>query len=149
MKLLHLIDTVLLVLTVVSCRFEAISHDEKMAAAAAVHFAETSFIRKDYGSGYSLLSTNLTSALSFEEFQKAAQRLHPTSFPTVIRAEEFEPVLGQKAIEIFLVGENSNEKFYYRLTMEGTAQTAYKVLGMYRGNGPYPPSNLRQTLKVE
>jgi hypothetical protein len=51
---------------------------------------------------------------------------------------------GEKAIYVFLTGENSGEHFYYRLTMEGTAPTGYKVLRLDRAAQPYPSSNERK-----
>jgi len=53
---------------------------------------------------------------------------------------------GEKAIYIFLTGENSGEDFYYKLTMEGTAATDYRVSILDRGSGPYPPSNEKQQI---
>jgi hypothetical protein len=50
-------------------------------------------------------------------------------------------MFGEKAIYIFLTGENSGEHFYYRLTMEGTATTGYRVLRLDRGGTPYPQSS--------
>jgi hypothetical protein len=54
---------------------------------------------------------------------------------------------GEKAIYIFLIGDNSGEHFYYRLTMEGTAATGYRVLRLDRSIAPYPPSNDKQSFK--
>lgn len=43
-------------------------------------------------------------------------------------------------MNIFLMGDNPDENFYYRLVMEGTASTGYKVAGIFRGNKRYPDS---------
>ena|SRR6266568_1582355 len=149
MGLFSLFSIFFLFVTMVSCTVTTISHDEELAAAAAVNFAQTAFVRKDFRSAYALLAENMKRNVNFEDFQKITQRMHPMSFPATVRATEFEPMPGQKAMNIFLVGENGSEQFYYRLTMEGTTQTNYRVVGMYRGNGPYPPSNWRQVLKVK
>jgi hypothetical protein len=69
-------------------------------------------------------------------------------YPISLTAEEFEPMPGQKGMNIFLYGENESEKFFYRLTMEGTTGMGYEVSGIYRGSGPYPPSKSRQRLKA-
>src|SRR5439155_13511596 len=132
-----------------SCRSTVLSHDEELAASKAVEFAETTFIKKDFEKGYILLADSAKQAINFEQFQQTCQHMHPQSFPTTLRATEFEPLPGQKAMNIFLTGENGGEKFYYRIAMEGTAPTGYQVLGLYRGNGPYPSSNLRQQLRPE
>ena len=54
---------------------------------------------------------------------------------------------GEKAIYIFLIGDNSGERFYYRLTLEGTATTPYKVLRLDRAGEPYPSSSEKKGLR--
>ena len=49
-------------------------------------------------------------------------------------------------MNIFLSGVAGKERFYYRLVMEGTKETDYAVDGIWRSDGPYPPSNLRKRL---
>jgi hypothetical protein len=131
-----------------SCTATAISHDEDMAAKSAVEFAKVALIEHDIQSSYSLLSENAKKMISFEKYSQAIAQTHPSLYPKSLTADEFEPMPGQKSMYIFLHGENGSEKFYYRFTMEGTARTGYKVLGIYRGDGPYPPSRRRQKLKT-
>ena len=132
-----------------SCRSSVIIHDENSAAQEAARFAFTVFVRQDASGGYSLLADTAKKQLSFEQFRAVNAKLHPSTFPTRVVATEFEPIPGQEALNIFLFGEGENEKFYYRIPVEGSLNEGYKVSGMYRGNGPYPPSSLRQKLKAE
>ncbi len=131
-----------------SCTATVISHDEDMAAIRAIEFSRVALIQHDIQNGYSLLSDNARKTISFEEYSKAFSQMHPSLYPLSLTAEEFEPMPGQKSMNIFLYGENGSEKFFYRVTMEGIARTGYKVFRIYRGNGPYPPSKLRQKLKT-
>ena len=125
---------------------ESINHDEVLAGRKAVEFAEVAFVKHDIEKGYALLSASAKRYVSVEKFKEAVSRLHPRAFPTSVTATEYEPMRGEKAIYIFLTGENSGEHFYYRLTMEGTAATDYRVSILDRGSGPYPSSNERQKI---
>jgi len=126
---------------------ESINHDEVLAGRRAVEFAQVAFVKHDIENGYALLSDSTKRRVSLEKFKEVLSRLHPKAFPTSVTASEYEPMLGEKAIYIYLVGENSDEHFSYRLTMEGTATTGYRVLSLDRGSGLYRPSNRRQTFK--
>lgn len=126
---------------------ESINHDEVLAGRRAVEFAQVAFVKHDVENSYALLSDSTKRHVSLEKFKEVLSRLHPKAFPASVTASEYEPMLGEKAIYIYLVGENSGEHFYYRLTMEGTATTGYRVLSLDRGSGPYRPSNRKQTFK--
>jgi len=56
-------------------------------------------------------------------------------------------LMGQKAMNIYLLGGDNDEKFYYRFVMEGTQETDYLVSGFWRNESPYPPSNMRKSLR--
>ena len=120
---------------------QAIRHDETAARKKAEEFARAVFVRQDFESGYNLLADGTKRYVSLDQFKTVLSKLHPTTFPRNVRALEYEPMPGEKAIYIFLLGENSGEHFYYRLTMEGTATTDYKVLRFDRSSQPYPDSN--------
>jgi hypothetical protein len=126
---------------------ESINHDEALAGRRALEFAQIAFVKHDIENGYSLLSDSTKRYVSVEQFKEVVSRLHPKAFPTSLTASEYEPMPGEKAIHIYLIGENLGEHFYYRLTMEGTASTGYRVLRLYRGSEPYPPSRDKQKFK--
>ena len=126
---------------------ESINHDEVLAGRRAVEFAQVAFVKHDIENGHALLSDSTKRRVSLEKFKEVLSRLHPKAFPTSVTASEYEPMLGEKAIYIYLVGKNSGEHFSYRLTMEGTATTGYRVLSLDRGSGLYHPSNRKQTFK--
>jgi hypothetical protein len=131
-----------------NCSGSIISHDEDMAAKSAIQFARVAFVQHDVQNGYFLLSENAKKSIPIEKYSEVLSQMHPVSYPLSLTADEFEPIPGQKGMNILLHGANGAEQFYYRLTMEGTAGTGYKVAGFFRGNGPYPGSKLKQKLKT-
>ena len=135
-----------LVIGLMGCK-GSIDHDETTAAKSAAKFAQVAFVKRDFENGYALLADSGKRYVSHEKFQETISRLHPKAFPVSVTASEYEPMPGEKAIHIYLAGENSAERFYYRLTMEGAAGTGYKVARFYRGSEPYPGSGSRQKLK--
>jgi hypothetical protein len=141
------IFAILIFMFLISCTATIISHDEDMAAKSAIEFAKVAIVQHDIPKGYAMLSDNFKKTITIDKYAQVISQIHPSLYPLSLTAEEFEPIPGQKGMNIFLYGENGSEKFYYRLVMEGTAETGYRVLGIYRGNGPAPPSKLRQKLK--
>ena len=125
---------------------ETIHHDEASAGKNAEEFARVVFVKRDFENGYDLLADGTKRYVSLEQFKAVLSKLHPKAFPRTVTALEYEPMPGEKAIYIFLTGENSGEQFYYRLTMEGTATTGYKVLRFDRASQPYPASNEKKNL---
>jgi hypothetical protein len=136
------------VFVLANCSGSIISHDEDMAAKSAIQFALVAFVQHDAPNGFFLLSENAKKSIPVEKFSEALSQMHPLQYPLSVTAVEFEPIPGQKGMNILLHGANGAEQFYYRLMMEGTAGTGYKVAGFFRGNGPYPGSKLKQKLKT-
>lgn len=122
------------------------NHEPDMAAKQADSFAYIAFIKHEFENAYSKLSDGMKAHVSFGQFKEVITKMHPSKYPVKVRSIEFEPVPGQKAMNIFLFGEAGEEKFYYRFLMEGVKETDYKVSGVWRGNGPYPPSKMRKPL---
>ena len=121
-----------------------VDHDELLAGKTAEEFARIALVKRDVEKGYALLSDSTRGYVSLEQFKEVLARLHPGAFPTTVAASEYEPMKGEKAIYIFMTGEGPGEQFYYRITMEGTAATGYRVLRLDRAGGPYPPPNTRR-----
>ncbi len=113
----------------------SIRHDPSLAAKRAVEFAEIVFVKHDLYKGYALLSVNTRRHVPFEKFEELVAQMHPRGFPTKVTATEYEPMRGEKAIYIYLTGENRREQFSYILTMEGTASSDYRVLKLDSGSG--------------
>jgi hypothetical protein len=117
-----------------------------MARSKAEQFADAALIEHDLGSAYGLLSQAMRNQLSFEQFKYLISKMHPAQYPDAVNATEYEPLMGQKGMNIYLFGQTRNENFYYRFFMEGTKESDYTVGGLWRNDGPYPPSNMRKRL---
>jgi hypothetical protein len=124
----------------ISCGFSVIAHDEQAAAKSAAKFADLAFARSDYPGAHALLSPQLQQATADGKLAAEVAKMHPKGRPSEVKAIEFEPLPGQRAMNIYLKGTRSDEEFFYRLLMVGDKAAGYKVGGLWRGNGPYPPS---------
>jgi len=136
-----------LTLSLTGClHLNTFNHQPAMARSKAEQFADAAFIEHDLGSAYGLLSQAIQNQLSFEQFKDLITKMHPSQYPDAVNATEYEPLNGQKGMNIYLFGKTRNENFYYRFFMEGTKETDYTVGGLWRNDGPYPPSNMRKRL---
>ncbi len=123
-------------------------HSDEAAALEAQKFADAAFVDRDVNKAHSLLSLATQQAYPLEKFQAELAKMHSSGYPSSVQTTEYQPIPGQPAMSIFLIGENDSGKFFYRLVMEGTQDSGYRVSGFFRGNGPYPASNLRRPLKI-
>lgn len=106
----------------------SVKHDEARAGKRAVEFAQTVLVNQDFERGYELLSDGGKRHLSPGKFKETIARMHPRAFPTKVTALEYQPMPGENAIWIYLAGQNAEEQFQYRLTLETTANGDYRVL---------------------
>jgi len=125
---------------------ESIEHDQARAAKKAEEFVQVAFVKSDGDRGYALLAPATKRYVSLEQFKRVVARMHPQAAPKNVRVSEFEPMKGEKAIYVYLSGENSGEGFHYRITLQGTAKTEYDVLKFERSNEPYAGSPGRKKL---
>ncbi|MGH7926230.1 MAG: hypothetical protein ACREQV_00340 [Candidatus Binatia bacterium] len=119
--------------TVLFACTKSFEHDQKMAAERAEEFAQVVFVRKDFESGYAMLSDSGKRYVPPEKFKETVVKSHPRNYPTRITATDSEPMSGEKAIYVYLTGENAGEQFNYTLILDGTAGTNYKVTRFSRG----------------
>jgi hypothetical protein len=125
-----------------SC-INVVAQDEGAAAKAATQFAQTAFVSRDYERAHELLIRSGINQFTTAKLSEAIARMHPKTFPTEVLATDFEPIPGQRAMNIYLKGRGEGEDFYYRLVMVGDATSGYRVSGLYRGNRPSPSPNKR------
>lgn len=123
---------------------ESFEHDHKLAAKRAEEFARVAFVRQDFEKAYAMLSDSGKRYVPLEKFKEAVVKSHPRSYPTKIAATDYEPMSGEKAIYIYLTGDNAGEQFFYTLTLDGTATTDYKVTRFSRGSVPFGSSSTKQ-----
>jgi hypothetical protein len=128
---------------------EPVEHDPKTAGKRAEEFAQVVFVRQDFDRGYAMLSESGKRYVPPEKFKETVIKSHPRNYPTRIAATDYEPMTGEKAIYIYISGENAGEKFNYTLTLDGAAANDYKVTRFSRGAdaGRYDAGGSRQPLK--
>ena len=127
---------------------EKVKHNEGLAAKRALEFARVVFFEKDLDKGYSLLSDNAKLHIPLNKFKQTITAMHPNGYPDRVTAIEYEPMADEKAIYIYLTGRNAaDQSFNYRVTLEGTAATDYKVLTIDQGGGFPTLSNQKRPFK--
>jgi len=145
-KVLCLAALALATIMIAGCA-ESVKHDEVLAAKRALEFGRLAFVEKNLDKGYELLSDGGKRYVPRDKFKQSVAAMHARNFPTKLAAIEYEPMADEKAIYIFIRGQNSEDQFNYRLTMEGSATTGYKVLKIDQGTGFFTLSNKKQAFK--
>ena len=64
-----------------------------------------------------------------------------------LTATDYEPMADEKAIYIFVRGQNGEEQFQYRFTMAGTASGDYRVLKVDQGSGFFTLANKKRAFQ--
>jgi hypothetical protein len=125
-----------------------IQHDENMAGKRAVEFARVVLIDKNLERGYELLSDGGKRHVPLDKFKQTILSMNARGYPSRVTATDYEPMPGEQAIYIFLRGQNGDEQFNYRVTLEGTAATDYKVLKIDQGAGFPTLSNQKRKFET-
>lgn len=115
----------ILSLGIISC--SPVRHDENLAKRRALEFAEVVLVRHNIEQGYAQLADSAKHYVSEEKFRETISRLHPDGYPTRIAVTGYKPLFNDKAVYVFLTGEGAGKEFQYILTLEGTAETDYRV----------------------
>ena len=118
----------------------SIEHNPELAGKRAVEFAQVALVRRDSEKAYLLLADKTKGYVPLANFKETLARLYPAARPIRVKATEYEPMPGEKAIYIYIIAETAGEQLQYTLTMEGTAATDYKVSKITRGGSSYLPS---------
>ena len=123
------------------------NHDEGLAARRALEFARVVMIERDFVQGHGMLAEGGKRHIPLAKLEQTVAAMHPRNYPNKITALEYEPMSGEKAIYVFLSGNTGDELISYRLTLEGTAATDYKVLKIDQGMGFPTFSNKKRPYK--
>jgi hypothetical protein len=122
-------------------------HQPSMAAESAEKFARVAFVQGNAKEAYELMWEEGKRRLGVDAVTGTIVDFNKAGRPSVVEATEYEPILGQPAMNIFLHGKGEAGDFYYRFVMMGTEETGYRVGNFFKGSGPYPPSNIRKRLQ--
>lgn len=123
---------------------ESVKHDEVRAAKSALEFGRVALVEKDLDRAYDLLAERGRRHVPREKFKQSVTAMHKQDYPTKLTATDFEPMADEKAIYIFVRGQNSEEHFQYRFTMAGNAGGEYQVLKIDQGSGFFTLGNKKQ-----
>jgi hypothetical protein len=127
---------------------KSVPHDEVLAAKRALEFAEAVFVKRDIEGAYARLSDKTQRYVSIQQIQSMLSLSHLKGYPIKVRATEYEFIPSENnALYIFVVGENSTEQFTYRLMMERTTSSDYRVLQFDR-EYHYSESPLRKSFST-
>ena len=139
----------LALVVVVSGCSDSIDHNQVLAAKRAMEFAQVAFVEQDIPSAHARLSDAAQRYVSVDNIRDTLSRLHPNGYPSRVVATEYQLIPTEtKALYIYLFGEGSGQTYSYRLTMERTRASDYKVSAFDVGYGlRYSGSPLRKTLK--
>ena len=103
-------------------------HDEVLAGKRALEFSEAAFVKRDYDAAYKLLSDRAKAYQSIENFKTAVARWELDASPTNLKVTASDPIPGEgNALNIRLVEQNTSKPFAYRVTMERTPASDYRV----------------------
>src|SRR4051812_10378630 len=91
-------------LTLSAClHINRFAHEPTMASAQAQRFADAALIEHDLDAAYALLTPEMKKQLSTQQFKDLLAKMHPsTKYPDAVNATDYEPVPGQRGMNIFL-----------------------------------------------
>lgn len=128
-------------------RVNDISHDEELAASKATEVAMLLYLRGDYATAYDRLSPGLRRETSPASLKRQADLLHEKFGKLLeLRADSYSPVIGQKAIDVFLEGTHERAVSYHRASLTGD-ERGHVVSGLWISERPYPHGGLRKSLR--
>jgi hypothetical protein len=138
--------TIFLLIVTAACSYRSFKQNPQMAAKSATEFAQVAFVEKNIDKAFSMFDPEAQAYVTKEKFSEGLTRMNTPASPKSINATDFEPIQGQEGMNIYITGESDTQKFYYRIPMKGTEDKGYKPVGLYRSDGPYPKSPMRQPL---
>ena len=127
--------TFIMLAAIPACSSHASKQNPELAAARAVEFARAAFVDRDIDKAYGLLDPEFQAYAPKEKFVEVITTMNSPISPTVITATEFEPILGQEGMNIYLTGEDGGEKFYYRIPMKGSEGNVIRPRECFVGKG--------------
>ena len=120
-------------------------HNPNLAAKKAEEFATLAFVKQDYDGAYARLADGTRRYVTAAQFKQTLTKNQAESKPAKVVAKEYEPIGGEKAMYVYLTASNGSGQFSFRITMEGTADSGYRVLRFDHG-GFNLPSRQRKIL---
>ena len=129
-----------------ACHVQSIHHDEQAAARIARDFVRRVVVEDDREKASSLMTPSMRS----NAMTTLTMLRGPGSSSHVrdVSALEYEPIPGEAAMQVFLIGtEDKSIDSYYRVLLKGTRETGYLVAEVERRANSFPPGRLRFPLR--
>ena len=136
----------ILLLTATACTLRSSRQDPIKAAISATEFAQAAVVERNVDKAFNLLHPDFQAYATKEKFAQVLTTMNSPTYPRAIIATDYEPILGQEVMNIYIRGESDTETFYYRIPMKGSVNQGYKPVGIFRSDTPYPKSDLRRPL---
>ena len=128
---------VFLVLTgAVGC-VSSVKHSPDEAASVATDFASTLIVEQDATSRSMTDRESRPEGFDAARLRGIAERTPRYGEITEIVAIEFEPVIGESAIDIFLEGLSPAGRVYYRVRILGTMEKGYRPAAFVASDTPF------------
>jgi len=137
---------IFLAVTTTACFYRVSSHSPIMAATSATEFAQVAFVERNADKAFSMLHPDFQAYQTKEKFAQLLTTMNSPTGPLSINATDFEPIVGEDGMNIYITGENDTQTFYYRIVMKGNQNKGYKPIGLFRNPKPYPQSSTRHRL---
>ena len=135
----RILATIGLILCSAGCS-ENYTHDESLAAKAALEFADVAFVQHDVEKSYLLLADKARAYVPLEKYKETVLSMHTNGYPTKVAAQGAGAVKGVKLVNVALRGDGPNGlRFDYSLSLVGTAQSGYRVTTFNGGGLPPLP----------
>ena len=135
-----------LVVTTTACWYRVSNHSPIMAATSATAFAQVALVERNADRAFSMLHPDFQAYATKPKFAQFLTAMNSPTGPLSINATDFEPLVGEEGMNIYLTGENDTQTFYYRIPMKGNQDKGYKPIGLFRNPTPYPQSSTRRRL---
>ena len=134
----------ILILAVVlsGCSVKTIYHDEDIAIDVANKFL-LNIIKGNYSDAYNKqIGDRLKDIVSLEQFEEGLrQSAQVRGAISKALFDSFEPVPGQRAIQLFYNVYHENEVIMYHFVLEGDGKAGYRIILLDIGNQMrYPPN---------
>jgi len=124
-----------------------ILHDENSAAKVAAAFVDALAVKRNPNAAWGLLAVGTQAELPPPKLAEILRNMHPKGYPGRVQASQFEPLPGQKRMNVYVDG-TGEDGFSYQVVLEGDSGAGYRVLAIHRSEGgPFPPSKSKHPLK--
>ena len=121
-------------------------HSPADAGREAEKFVTALFVRGDAVAAYKMLDPLTTQGRKAADIRRLAVSSPGYGQVTSVKATEYEPVAGQAALDIYLIGTDGTRALYYKVRMDGTAGAGYRAADIVVSQQALPSSGMRTSL---